>query len=53
MKTSVCKECEYCKRYYLYGGSHEWFYGCTYGNYNGRYIKQIEECPKEKGGVEE
>ncbi len=45
MKATHCKKCEYC---YRFSCGNQWFMGCKYPPYQGRWIKQIERCPKEQ-----
>lgn len=45
MKTSHCKKCEYS---YRFSCGYQWFIGCKYPPYQGRWVKQINLCPKEQ-----
>ena len=44
VKIVDCENCEYCKEIKAQDG---WcFYGCKHAPYRGRWIAEIEECPK-------
>lgn len=44
MKIVDCENCEYCKEI---KAQYDWcFYGCKHAPYRGRWIAEIEECPK-------
>ena len=46
MKTNHCRKCEYSYRFSSQDGC--WFIGCKYPPFRGRWVAQIEECPKDK-----
>ena len=46
MKITECKKCEHCHRFSIGGAN--WFYGCTYPPFMGRWLRDIIKCPKEK-----
>lgn len=52
MVKEECSKCEYAKR--VCAGPGNWFFtGCYYGDYHGKWVIEIEKCPKERGGGEE
>lgn len=45
-ETGRCFRCIYCKPVHATGG---WmFYGCHHYPYSGKWVVEIEECPKER-----
>ena len=45
-----CEGCEFCKPIYANGG---WrFFGCHHQPYHGKWVAEIKDCPKMKGGAE-
>ncbi len=47
------ERCEGCKdRHIVHTNSGFKFYGCYHRPYIGKWVAEIKECPKEKGGAE-
>ena len=46
MKTSECEKCEHSKRICAQG--EWWFRACYCEPYRGKWIQEIESCPKEQ-----
>ena len=44
MINRECEKCEYCKAITAQDGFT--FYGCKHAPYKGKWIAEIEECPK-------
>ena len=44
-RNERCKGCNYCKK--VREQNKWWFYGCYCRPYNGKWIIEIENCPRE------
>ena len=39
-----CENCQWCRKIYATG---QWsFYGCTHAPYNGKWVAEVKDCPK-------
>lgn len=50
MKTEHCGKCEHSNGIFAQDGF--MFLGCKFPPYRGKWVAQIEECPKEKKPTE-
>jgi len=46
--TGRCKNCKYAEMRESTGANRWWFAACNHKPYQGKWAKEIEECPKKK-----
>jgi len=45
LSEKPCRKCKYAKR--VCAGPGNWFFtGCFYGDYHGKWVAEIKNCPK-------